>query len=513
MMEDANNDKKEDARSQIEKIRFDLEKKLAALEAAKINSEKLKVSGVETPKDNKEITGEETSEDDSKVNKGGIPVNKNQDSSKQVSQENTGNKIENDDYDSNKLFAEESAFFEINDEIKDVTENRINNSEKNNVTNKDRVVPVVPIVPLVKETQIKQPIKEKSVVIEKKENKENEEKKKVLAKTSTVIPIVTKNVKKEPIIKQNEEPEKKSGLNKIIYVLGAVIVMALGYLAWSFLGGNSDNKNENNKILSEYENRRYKDSIELADANNLLLDYESQHYIDSIALANQVNIISNPNSRNTPVNNALRDRTNNTSFDNTSNTTIVGTELNNDDTNINSTDEYNDEGVDDTVTTNSNDLNNNNDATLENPVKDGSLDEQNKEVTPDPIEVKKIPKKAETLTSIEKSPVYPGCEKNKTEKLKKKCFISKISKFVSSRFNSDLSQDLGLDAGVKRINVSFVIDKSGNVNVLKVRAQHKTLEKEALRVVNSLPKMKAGKKKGKSEPVYYNLPIVYKVEN
>lgn len=508
MMEDANNDKKEDARSQIEKIRFDLEKKLAALEAAKINSEKLKVSGVETPKDNKEIIGEETSEDDSKVNKGGISVNENQDTSKQVSQENTRNKIENDDYDSNKLFAEESAFFEINDEIKDVTENRINNSEKNNVTNKNKVVPVIPIV---KETQIKQPIKEKSIVIEEKEDKENE-KKKIIAKTSTVIPIVTKNVKKD-IIKQNEESEKKSGLNKIIYVLGAVIVMALGYLAWSFLGGNSDNKNENSKILSEYENRRYKDSIELADANNLLLDYESQHYIDSIALANQVNIVSNPDSRNTPINNTLRDRTNNTSFDNTSSTTIVGTELNNDDTNINSTDEYNDEGVDDTVTTNSNDLNNNNDATLENPEKDDSLEEQKKEVTPDPIEVKKIPKKAETLTSIEKSPVYPGCEKNKTEKLKKKCFISKISKFVSSRFNSDLSQDLGLDAGVKRINVSFVIDKSGNVNVLKVRAQHKTLEKEALRVVNSLPKMKAGKKKGKSEPVYYNLPIVYKVEN
>lgn len=530
---EANNENKEDAKSQIEKIRIDLEKKLAALEAAKMNSEKLKVSGNVTPKDGKEIIEEKTSVD-KEVNKTSINGIDNQNSINQNLQEKPKNKIENDNYDSNKLFAEESAFFEINDEIKDLTENKINKLDKKETV--DKVAPVIP-VPLVKKPQIKQPSKENPIVVkETKEKpivvKENKEKDRVIAKTTVASPITT-NVKKEVITKQNKnvtkiEPEKKSNLNKVIYALGGVIIIALGYFAWSFIGNNSNDNNKNNKVLSEYENRRYKDSIELADANNLLLDYESQHYIDSIALANQINVISNPNSgNNVSVNNTLRDRTNNslrdrtdnnnTSLNNNVSPTIVDNELNNDNASIDSdsANENNTENVNDTASTNNDDLSNSDDKlnnSLDNSNKEEDIEKKEEEVVSNPIVVKKIPKKAETLSTIEKSPVYPGCEKNKTESSKKKCFISKISKFVANRFNSDLSQDLGLQVGVKRINVSFVIDKSGSVNVLKVRAQHKVLEKEALRVVNSLPKMKAGKKKGKSEPVYYNLPIVYKVE-
>ena len=63
-----------------------------------------------------------------------------------------------------------------------------------------------------------------------------------------------------------------------------------------------------------------------------------------------------------------------------------------------------------------------------------------------------------------------------------------------------------------RVFVSFVVDKSGNVTEVKVlRGVDKYLDKEALRVVSSLPKFTPGKQRGKAVKVQYNVPISYKL--
>ncbi|MDV7186231.1 energy transducer TonB [Lutibacter sp. TH_r2] len=111
---------------------------------------------------------------------------------------------------------------------------------------------------------------------------------------------------------------------------------------------------------------------------------------------------------------------------------------------------------------------------------------------------------------IEDVPVYPGCKGSKAQL--KACLQEQITKHVNRKFNSDLASDLGLSPGVKRIFVMFKIDKTGNITNVQARAPHKKLQEEAIRVVNSLPKMKPGKQRGRPVGVKYSLPIAFKVE-
>lgn len=87
----------------------------------------------------------------------------------------------------------------------------------------------------------------------------------------------------------------------------------------------------------------------------------------------------------------------------------------------------------------------------------------------------------------------------------------KIQEFVNKRFNTDLASDLGL-SGRQRITVLFKIDKTGSITGVQARAPHPGLEKEAARVINSLPKMLPGKQRGKEVTVPYSLPIVFVVQ-
>ena len=121
------------------------------------------------------------------------------------------------------------------------------------------------------------------------------------------------------------------------------------------------------------------------------------------------------------------------------------------------------------------------------------------------LETESIP-----FSVIENVPVYPGCTGNNAAL--KNCMSSKITKFVSENFNVDLAQGLDLKAGKHRILVQFLIDKDGNIAEVKARAPHPDLKDEAIRIINLLPKMKAGMSKGKNVNVRYNLPIVFNVE-
>jgi protein TonB len=114
---------------------------------------------------------------------------------------------------------------------------------------------------------------------------------------------------------------------------------------------------------------------------------------------------------------------------------------------------------------------------------------------------------------IENVPIYPGCESAGNNNAKKKCMSEKIQKFVQKKFNSELANDLGLDAGRQRISVQFKIDRSGNVVGVRARAPHPKLEQEAIKVVKQLPKMTPGKQRGKPVGVLYALPIVFEVQN
>jgi hypothetical protein len=276
--------------------------------------------------------------------------------------------------------------------------------------------------------------------------------------------------------------------------------MGIGY----FNDNNKLNTDKNNRLIEELKNQRYLDSIENAKNAELIRNYQNQRLTDSLAIVNstlkeeekqaaleanridalrrqQVALEANRRRQQAAReqlnrSNAANSATNNT--DNTSN-------------NTNSTATNEDSG-------------NTTDTTVPDKptLPEETVINEPKVVSNKPISVAKV----------QNVPIYPGCGNMKTEARRKSCLISKISKFVARKFNSELAQDIGLKSGKKRINVNFMIDRYGEITVLKVRAQHKKLEKEAIRVIESIPKMIPGKENGKSTPVIYNLPISYVVE-
>jgi len=128
------------------------------------------------------------------------------------------------------------------------------------------------------------------------------------------------------------------------------------------------------------------------------------------------------------------------------------------------------------------------------------------------IEIAKMKEKTKDyipFAVLESFPVYPGCEGAENPK---SCLTQKIDAFVKENFNAELSKNIGVDPGVKRIFVMFSIDKDGNVDTVRARAPHKKLHDEAIRVINALPKMIPGKMKGISVGVKYSLPIVLRVD-
>jgi len=109
---------------------------------------------------------------------------------------------------------------------------------------------------------------------------------------------------------------------------------------------------------------------------------------------------------------------------------------------------------------------------------------------------------------IEKVPVYPGCERYKTNDKRKKCMSEKITKLISRKFNVDIGSEYGI-FGRQRINTEFTIDKNGNVTDVKIRGTHHALESEAKRVINKIPQMEPGLQRNVPVGVIYTLPIIY----
>lgn len=104
----------------------------------------------------------------------------------------------------------------------------------------------------------------------------------------------------------------------------------------------------------------------------------------------------------------------------------------------------------------------------------------------------------EIFTIVEDMPTFPGGE----EALFK--FLGKEIKYPQ----------MAVDAGISgTVYVNFVVDKDGKVKNAKIaRGIHAACDKEALRVVNSMPKWKPGKQRGKPVKVSYNLPIRFTLQ-
>ncbi len=110
----------------------------------------------------------------------------------------------------------------------------------------------------------------------------------------------------------------------------------------------------------------------------------------------------------------------------------------------------------------------------------------NKEITQEPEE-------NQVFYIVEQMPEFPGGE----EALRK--FIAKEIQYPV------VAQENGIQG---RVYVSFVVDVDGSITQAKItRGVDPALDREALRVVNSLPRWNPGKQRGKPVKVSYTVPI------
>ncbi len=99
---------------------------------------------------------------------------------------------------------------------------------------------------------------------------------------------------------------------------------------------------------------------------------------------------------------------------------------------------------------------------------------------------------------IEQMPQFPGGE---AELL---TFIAKSIKYPV------IAQENGIQG---RVIIRFVVSKTGVVsNVEVLRSLDASCDKEAVRVVKTLPKWIPGKQNGVNVPVYYTLPITFRLQ-
>ncbi len=112
------------------------------------------------------------------------------------------------------------------------------------------------------------------------------------------------------------------------------------------------------------------------------------------------------------------------------------------------------------------------------------------------------------FTVIEDKPMFPQCEGVPKEQ-QFACFKENLDKHVRKTFEyPDMAQEMGVQG---RVYVNFRINKDGTITILNTRAPDKSLDKEARRIINSLPKLIPGKQRGRPTPVTFAYPIVFKL--
>lgn len=114
------------------------------------------------------------------------------------------------------------------------------------------------------------------------------------------------------------------------------------------------------------------------------------------------------------------------------------------------------------------------------------------------VEEKKEPVKEEVFTAVEQMPQFPGGD---AELLK---YIFTHIKYPTMAAENNIQG---------RVVVKFVVKKDGQVgDVVVLRGRDPDLDKEAQRVVKTLPKFIPGKMNGQAVAVWYTLPINFKLQ-
>jgi protein TonB len=114
----------------------------------------------------------------------------------------------------------------------------------------------------------------------------------------------------------------------------------------------------------------------------------------------------------------------------------------------------------------------------------------------EPEKKKEEPEKV--FTSVEQMPQFPGGD-------------AALMKYLSSHIQYPA---MAAENNVQgKVILQFVVEKDGKVGEVKVaRSVDKDLDREAIRVVKSLPKFTPGRQNGQPVRVWYTLPVTFKLQ-
>ncbi|MFD2908888.1 TonB family protein [Flavobacterium ardleyense] len=115
------------------------------------------------------------------------------------------------------------------------------------------------------------------------------------------------------------------------------------------------------------------------------------------------------------------------------------------------------------------------------------------------------------LAVVEEIPRFKGCEGvAKADQID--CFQKQMTNHIRQHFNYPSE---ALENNVQgRVQVEYVINTEGNVELLRVKGPENTqaLEEEARRIIKLLPQFIPGKQKGKAIAVRHVVPITFKMQ-
>lgn len=107
----------------------------------------------------------------------------------------------------------------------------------------------------------------------------------------------------------------------------------------------------------------------------------------------------------------------------------------------------------------------------------------------------------EIFTIVEQMPEFPGGQ-------------SALMNYLSSNIKyPEECRKMGVEG---KVFIKFIVDKLGNINsvqVLRGIPDGLLMEKEAVRVIQAMPKWSPGKQNGKPVDVYFTLPVAFKLNN
>lgn len=120
-------------------------------------------------------------------------------------------------------------------------------------------------------------------------------------------------------------------------------------------------------------------------------------------------------------------------------------------------------------------------------------------IPPPPPKPKQEEVTEEIFVVVEEQPEFPGGQ-------------AAMMKFLSDNIRYPvIAQENGIQG---RVICNFVVERDGSItDVQVVRGQDPSLDREAIRVIQQMPRWKPGKQRGSAVRVRFTLPVVFRLQN